>query len=57
MARAKDLEDLKVPPSNHLEKLKGDLEGFHSIRVNEKYRIVFRYQDEKFLDVRCMDYH
>ena len=35
-------QDLRVPPSNHLEKLRGDLAGFHSIRVNNKWRLVFR---------------
>lgn len=36
-------QDLRVPPGNHLEKLRGDLEGFHSIRVNKQWRIVFRW--------------
>ena len=35
--------DLRVPPSNHFEKLRGNLEGFHSIRVNEQWRLVFRW--------------
>jgi len=35
-------QDLRVPPSNHFEKLRGDLEGFHSIRVNKQWRLIFR---------------
>ena len=36
-------QDLRVPPSNHFEKLRGSLEGFHSIRVNQRWRLVFRW--------------
>jgi proteic killer suppression protein len=39
--------DLRVPPSNHFEKLKGDLEGFHSIRVNKRWRLVFRWNGDR----------
>ena len=39
--------DLRVPPSNHFEKLRGDLAGWHSIRVNEQWRLVFRWNGEK----------
>lgn len=51
------LENLRVPPNNRLEKLRGDLEGFWSIRVNRQYRIVFRWQDADAFDVRLTDYH
>jgi proteic killer suppression protein len=51
------LEDLRSPPTNRLEKLKGDLAGFHSIRVNDQYRIVFRYDAGHCHDVRATDYH
>ena len=51
------LQDLAVPPGNRLEKLKGDLEGYCSIRINDQWRIVFRWQDESAHDVRIMDYH
>ena len=51
------LEDLRVPPSNHLEKLRGNWEGFHSIRINDQYRLVFRYEQGNCCDVRCTDYH
>lgn len=40
-------QDLRVPPSNHFEKLKGNLEGFHSIRVNKQWRLVFRWDGNK----------
>jgi toxin HigB-1 len=51
------LEDLRVPPSNQLEKLRGDWEGFYSIRVNDQYRVVFRFINKTASDVQCTDYH
>jgi toxin HigB-1 len=51
------LEDLRVPPSNRLEKLKGDLQGFHSIRINDQWRIVFRWVDGHAHDVAVAGYH
>jgi toxin HigB-1 len=51
------LEDLRIPPSNHLEKLRGNLSGLYSIRVNEQYRLVFGVADGNAVDVRCIDYH
>jgi toxin HigB-1 len=51
------LEDLQVPPSNRLEKLKGDLKAFHSIRINEQWRIIFRWIDGHAHDVAIVDYH
>jgi proteic killer suppression protein len=51
------LEDLRVPPANRLEKLKGDLAGLHSIRVNQQYRIIFHFVAGKCEAVRCTDYH
>jgi proteic killer suppression protein len=50
------LLDLRVPPGNRLEALKGDLKGWHSIRINDQWRIVFRWQDGAH-DVRVADYH
>jgi proteic killer suppression protein len=50
----RSIRDLQNPPSNHLEKLQGDLAGFWSIRVNERYRIVFKF--EEGYEVRCTDY-
>ena len=49
--------DLRSPPGNRLEALKGDLKGFHSIRVNDQWRLVFRWEGHNALDVRLMDYH
>ena len=54
---AKCLDDLRVPPGNHLELLKGDREGQHSIRINDKYRICFLNEDEDFFEVEIVDYH
>lgn len=51
------LEDLRVPPSNRLEKLRGDLASFYSIRVNDQWRIIFRWLDSDAYDVRIVDYH
>ena len=49
--------DLTSPPGNRLEALKGDLKGSHSIRVNDQWRIVFRWESNNAHDVRLMDYH
>ncbi len=54
---AKELRDLRAPPGNRLEALKGELEGFHSIRVNDQWRIVFRWTDSGPADVDICDYH
>jgi len=51
------LEDLMVPPSNRLEKLRGDLAGFYSIRINDQWRVVFRWHKGDGYDVRIIDYH
>jgi proteic killer suppression protein len=51
------LEDLRVPPSNRLEKLRGNWAGFYSMRVNDQYRVVFRFIGGNAADVRCTDYH
>jgi proteic killer suppression protein len=51
------LEDLRVPPSNRLEKLRGDLAGFYSIRANDQWRIIFRWPDGDARDVQIVDYH
>ena len=55
--RSGKLDDLKVPPSNHLEKLAGDREGQYSIRINDKYRICFRWQNNNAYDVEIINYH
>ena len=54
---AQSLEDLRSPPGNRLEALRGDLQGFHSIRVNNQWRIIFRWQAPEAHDVRIVDYH
>lgn len=54
---ATKLVDLKSPPSNHLEPLKGNLRGLHSIRINDPWRIVFRWTNHGPEFVRIMDYH
>jgi proteic killer suppression protein len=51
------LDDLRVPPGNRLEKLVGDREGQHSIRVNDQWRICFRWSDGEAHDVEIVDYH
>ena len=53
---AKELSDLRSPPSNRLESLKGDLKGLYSIRINNQWRIVFEWDYEPF-NVRILDYH
>jgi len=54
---AQQLDDLRSPPGNRLEALHADLAGFHSIRVNDQWRIVFRWVDGDAHDVRTIDYH
>lgn len=54
---AADLRDLRSPPANRLEALKGDLKGCHSIRINDQWRIVFRWTSAGAEEVRIADYH
>ena len=54
---AAELIDLKVPPGNKLEALKGDRAGFHSIRINNQWRLVFRWTNGNAEDVSVEDYH
>lgn len=54
---AKDVKDLKSPPGNRLERLKGDLAGKYSIRVNDQYRVVFDFTNASASDVWLTDYH
>lgn len=51
------LDDIRIPPSNHLEKLSGDREGQYSIRINDKYRICFKEYNNNYYDVEIVDYH
>jgi len=54
---AAELQDLRVPPGNRLEALKGELSGFYSIRINDQWRVVFRWKDGNAYDVQILDYH
>lgn len=54
---AHHIKDLRVPPGNRLEALKGNLEGFHSIRVNCRWRIIFKWDSGECHDVTLIDYH
>jgi proteic killer suppression protein len=53
---ARTLGDLRIPPGNRLEALRGDRQGQHSIRINDQWRICFRWDDGAF-DVEIVDYH
>ncbi len=57
IAAAVVLEDLKIPPGNHLEPLHGDREGQHSIRINDQYRICFVWGDGGAYSIEIVDYH
>lgn len=57
MNRARVLQDLAVPPGNRLEILKGGLAGLHSIRINNQWRIVFRWTEAGPAEVAIVDYH
>ena len=54
---AEALDDLRVPPGNRLEALKGDRAGQHSIRINDQFRICFRWNEGGAEDVEIVDYH
>jgi proteic killer suppression protein len=54
---AGELRDLRVPPGNRLERLKGRWKGFHSIRINDQWRVIFRWEGGNALDAQVVDYH
>jgi toxin HigB-1 len=54
---AAELDDLRVPPGNRLELLKGRWKGYHSIRINDQWRVVFRWENGQAQDVAVVDYH
>ena len=54
---AEKLEDLRIPPGNHLEKLAGNRQGQHSIRINDQWRICFRWSEGDAYEVEIVDYH
>ena len=55
--RSRTLADLRVPPANRLEQLRGDREGQLSIRINDQWRVCFRWEDRNAYDVEIVDYH
>jgi proteic killer suppression protein len=54
---AQALGDLRSPPGNRLEALRGEFEGFYSIRINNQWRIIFRWSENNACDVQIIDYH
>ena len=54
---AQDVRDLQIPPSNKLEKLKGKYKDFYSIRINDQWRIIFKWEDNNSSEVLIIDYH
>jgi toxin HigB-1 len=54
---AESLQDLRMPPGNRLEALRGDRKGQHSIRINDQYRVCFRWSERGAQDVEIVDYH
>lgn len=54
---APSLEFLRIPPSNRLEKLRGGLSGFWSLRINNQWRIIFQWEGQDALNVEIIDYH
>jgi len=54
---AANINDLRIPPANRLEKLKGNLKGHHSIRINEQWRIIFKWKSTDAYELKIIDYH
>ncbi|MBA4298711.1 MULTISPECIES: type II toxin-antitoxin system RelE/ParE family toxin [Algoriphagus] len=54
---SQNLNDLRIPPSNHLEKLSGNLSGQFSVRINKQWRIIFTWEGNQSFDVQIVDYH
>jgi proteic killer suppression protein len=54
---AQNINDLRIPPANHLEKLSGNLKGLHSIRINKQWRISFNWNNDNAFEVQIIDYH
>lgn len=52
-----DVTDLRIPPANRLEKLKGDLKEFYSIRINNQWRIIFKWENGNAFETEILDYH
>lgn len=54
---AQEKQDLRTPPANHLEELKGNYQGYMSIRINDQFRVIFRFDGKDAHDVHIADYH
>ena len=54
---SQDINDLRIPPANHLEKLNGELNDYYSIRINIQWRIIFSWRNNDAFDVKTIDYH
>ena len=54
---SQDLQDLRIPPSNRMEKLSGDLKDFYSIRINSQWRVIFHWDSGNAFEVKIVDYH
>jgi len=54
---AVDIEDLQIPPGNRLESLKGDLTGYYSVRINDQFRIIFKFSQSNAFNIQIVDYH
>ena len=54
---SQNIKDLKTPPSNHLEKLSGNLKDYYSIRINDRWRIIFKWNEGNATNVEIIDYH
>lgn len=54
---ALDINDLRIPPANRLEKLKGELSDYYSIRINDQWRIIFQWENNDAYEIKIVDYH
>jgi proteic killer suppression protein len=54
---AQDINDLRIPPANRLEKLKGDLDEYYCIRINQQWRIIFQWINDDAYEIKIVDYH
>ena len=54
---SQNINDLRIPPANRLEKLNGNYSGFHSIRINDQWRIIFKWENDNAFEVEIVDYH
>jgi proteic killer suppression protein len=57
ISSSQNINDLRIPPSNHLEKLSGNLKNYYSIRINKQWRIMFIFENDNALNVQIIDYH